>query len=196
MSDSPSHLTVRPAGCQSKVSARLSPPERAAMWQSGRCFIPDLPPPARLPRPLRMDQRTAEPDRNYSISPVSLYGEFTLTGNPKVRCAVSLTERDLIVQRLTSAPAGRSKVALSLKDCVGCRAYRADDNADPAAYLAVYFYPLTRRWMSPGRSRHRAEHSFRVAALQDPRANLEEAEKWARAVRERAARPQSPRSDG
>uniref|UniRef100_A0AAQ4NVY3 sphingosine kinase n=1 Tax=Gasterosteus aculeatus aculeatus TaxID=481459 RepID=A0AAQ4NVY3_GASAC len=143
-----------------------------------------------------MDQRTAEPDRNYSISPVSLYGEFTLTGNPKVRCAVSLTERDLIVQRLTSAPAGRSKVALSLKDCVGCRAYRADDNADPAAYLAVYFYPLTRRWMSPGRSRHRAEHSFRVAALQDPRANLEEAEKWARAVRERAARPQSPRSDG
>uniref|UniRef100_G3Q6H6 sphingosine kinase n=1 Tax=Gasterosteus aculeatus TaxID=69293 RepID=G3Q6H6_GASAC len=111
-----------------------------------------------------------------------LYGEFTLTGNPKVRCAVSLTERDLIVQRLTSAPAGRSKVALSLKDCVGCRAYRADDNADPAAYLAVYFYPLTRRWMSPGRSRHRAEHSFRVAALQDPRANLEEAEKWATAL--------------
>ncbi|KAL6110247.1 sphk1 [Pungitius sinensis] len=143
-----------------------------------------------------MDQRRAEPDRNYSVSPVSLYGEFTLTGTRKVRCAVSLTERDLVVQRLTSGPAGRSKAALSLKDCVGCRAYRAEDNADPAAYLAVYFYPLTRRWMSPGGSRHRAEHCFRVAALQDPRANLDEAEKWARAVRERAARQQSSRSDG
>ncbi|KAM8878436.1 sphingosine kinase 1-like [Spinachia spinachia] len=143
-----------------------------------------------------MDQRPAEPQRSYSISPASLYGEFSLAGNRKVRCAVSLTERDLVVQRLASAPAGRSKVALGLKDCVGCRAYRPEDKADPAAYLAVYFYPLTPRWMSPGGSRHRAEHCFRVAALQDPRANLDEAEKWARAVRERAARQQSSRSDG
>ncbi|XP_049899514.1 sphingosine kinase 1-like [Epinephelus moara] len=135
-----------------------------------------------------MDPRRAEPDRYTSINPVSLYGEFTVTGNRKVRCAVSLTESDLIVQKLTSAPVGRNKVVLSLKDCVGCRAYREDDNADPAAYLAVYFYPLKRRWMSSGVSRQRAEQCFRLAALQDPRANLEEAEKWARAVRERSAR--------
>ncbi|KAL7404042.1 hypothetical protein ABVT39_008829 [Epinephelus coioides] len=135
-----------------------------------------------------MDPRRAEPDRYTSINPVSLYGEFTVTGNRKVRCAVSLTESDLIVQRLTSAPVGRNKVVLSLKDCVGCRAYREDDNADPAAYLAIYFYPLKRRWMSSGVSRQRAEQCFRLAALQDPRANLEEAEKWARAVRERSAR--------
>ncbi|XP_033479449.2 sphingosine kinase 1-like [Epinephelus lanceolatus] len=134
-----------------------------------------------------MDPRRAEPDRYTSINPVSLYGEFTVTGNRKVRCAVSLTESDLIVQKLTSAPVGRNKVVLSLKDCVGCRAYREDDNADPAAYLAVYFYPLKRRWMSSGVSRQRAEQCFRLAALQDPRANLEEAEKWARAVRERSA---------
>ncbi|XP_075946861.1 sphingosine kinase 1-like [Anarhichas minor] len=143
-----------------------------------------------------MDQRRAEPDCNNSINPVSLYGEFTLAGNRKVRCAVSLTERDLIVQRLTSAPVGRNKVMLSLKDCVGCRAYREDDNADPAAYLAAHFYPLRRRWMSSGVSRQRAEHCFRFAALQDPRANLEEAEKWARAVRERSVRLQSLRIDG
>ncbi|XP_049428198.1 sphingosine kinase 1-like [Epinephelus fuscoguttatus] len=135
-----------------------------------------------------MDPRRAEPDRYTSINPVSLYGEFTVTGNRKVRCAVSLTECDLIIQKLTSAPVGRNKVVLSLKDCVGCRAYREDDNADPAAYLAVYFYPLKRRWMSSGVSRQRAEQCFRLAALQDPRANLEEAEKWARAVRERSAR--------
>ena len=140
-----------------------------------------------------MDERIAEPHRYTSNSPVSLYGEFTVTGNRKVRCAVSLTEKDLIVQRLTSAPVGRNKVVFSLKDCVGCRAYREDDNADPAAYLAAYFYPLKRRWMSSGVSRQRAEQCFRLAALQDPRANLEEAEKWARAVRERSARQQFPR---
>ncbi|XP_028446106.1 sphingosine kinase 1 [Perca flavescens] len=133
-----------------------------------------------------MDQRRADT----SINPVLLYGEFTVTGCRKARCGVSLTEKDLIVQRLLLAPVGRNKVVLSLKDCVGCRAYREDDNADPAAYLAVYFYPLKRRWMSSALSRQRAEHCFRFASLQDPCANLEEAEKWARAVRERSARQQ------
>lgn len=138
-----------------------------------------------------MDQRRAEQDTHTGNSPVTLYGEFTCTGNRKVRCAVSLTERELVIQRLTSAPVGRNKVVLSLRDCVGCRAYyREDDNADPAAYLSVYFYPLKRRWMSSGVSRQRAEHCFRLGALQDPRANLEEAEKWARTVRERAGRQQ------
>lgn len=137
-----------------------------------------------------MDERRAETDRSTDINSVSLYGEFTVAGNRKVRCAVSLTEKDLTVQRLTSTPVGRNKVVLSLKDCVGCRAYRGDDNADPAAYLSAYFYPLKRRWMSSGVSRQRLEQSFRLAALQDPRANLEEAEKWARAVRERSARQQ------
>ncbi|KAK1886008.1 Sphingosine kinase 2, partial [Dissostichus eleginoides] len=135
-----------------------------------------------------MDQRRAEHGRNTGL--VSLYGEFTLTANRKVRCAVSLTEKDLIVQRLSSAPVGRNKVVLSLKDCIGCRAYRGDDTADPAAYLTIFFYPLKRRWMSSGVSRQRAEQCFRLTGLQDPRANLEEAEKWARAVRERSARQQ------
>ncbi|XP_029360484.1 sphingosine kinase 1 [Echeneis naucrates] len=135
-----------------------------------------------------MAQRRADPDGHTDSSPVTLYGEFTSTGNRKVRCAVSLTERDLVVQRLTSAPVGRNKVVLSLKDCVGCRAYRAADNADPAAYLSAYFYPLRRRWMSSGPVRLRLEQSFRLCALHDPRANLDEAEKWARAVRDRADR--------
>lgn len=148
-------------------------------------MIPDSP---HLHRPLRMDQRRAEHGRN--TGPVSLYGEFTLTANRKVRCAVSLTEKDLIVQRLSSSPVGRNKVVLSLKDCIGCRAYRGDDTADPAAYLTIFFYPLKRRWMSSGVSRQRAEQCFRLTGLQDPRANLEEAEKWARAVSERSARQQ------
>lgn len=135
-----------------------------------------------------MDQRAGEPDG--STEPVSLYGEFTATGNRKVRFAVSLTERELIVQRLSPAPVGRNKLVLSLKDCVGCRAFRQDDKADPAAYLTAYFYPLRRRWVSSVASRQRAEQCFRLAGLEEPRANLEEAEKWARAVRERSARQQ------
>ncbi|XP_072239981.1 sphingosine kinase 1-like [Leuresthes tenuis] len=133
-----------------------------------------------------MDHRIAESHLITATNPVTLYGEFTLN-NRKVRCSVNLTERDLVVHRLTSAPVGRNKMVLSLKDCVGCRAYREGDKADPAAYFAAYFYPLKRRWMSSGVSRQRVEQCFRLAALQDRHANLEEAEKWARAVRERAA---------
>ncbi|XP_045904387.1 sphingosine kinase 1-like [Micropterus dolomieu] len=149
----------------------------------GCCFIPDPP-----RHGLGMERRRAEPDTG--TNPVSLYGEYTVTGNRKVRCALSLTDRDLLVQRLTSTPVGRNKVVLSLEDCVGCRAYREDDTADPAAYFAAYFYPLKRRWMSSGVYRQRVEQCFRFDALQDPRANLEEAEKWARAVQERSARQQ------
>ncbi|XP_029950519.1 sphingosine kinase 1 [Salarias fasciatus] len=142
-----------------------------------------------------MDERRPELERFPSISSVTLYGEFTLTGNRKVRYSVNLTERDLVVQRLTAAPVGRSKAVLSLKDCVGCRAYRGNDPADSAAYLSAYFYPLRRRWMSSGVSRQRVEQCFRLSALQDSRANLDEAEKWARAVRERAARQQQLHGD-
>lgn len=130
------------------------------------------------------------PDRDTDSSPLTLYGEFTAIGNRKVRYAVSLTEKELIVQRLSSAPVPKNKVLLSLRDCVGSRAYRGDDNSDPAAYFTAYFYPLRKRWMSSGTSRQRVEQGFRLGALQDLRYNLEEAEKWARAVRERSARQQ------
>ncbi|RVE76656.1 hypothetical protein OJAV_G00010710 [Oryzias javanicus] len=133
-----------------------------------------------------MDRKRPEADSKE----VTLYGEFSPNNNLKVRCVVNLTEREFIVQRLTAAPARRSKVVLSLRDCVGCRAYQKEDKADPAAYFAAYFYPLKCRRVSSRVSRQRVEQCFRLSALQDPRANLEEAEKWARAVRERSARQQ------
>ncbi|XP_061685036.1 LOW QUALITY PROTEIN: sphingosine kinase 1-like [Syngnathoides biaculeatus] len=135
---------------------------------------------------VRMDSWRSAQHAGLNIN--TLYGEFTSSGHRNVRCAVSLTDRELVVQRLRSAPAGRSRVALSLKDCVGCRAYREGDSADPAAYLVAYFYPLKRRWAGTGLSRQRVEQCFRLAALQEPLANLEEAQKWARAVRERSNR--------
>ncbi|XP_055763363.1 sphingosine kinase 1-like [Salvelinus fontinalis] len=144
-----------------------------------------------------MDPKITESDppsyRN-GITKVLQYGEFTATGNRKVRYAVSLTERDLTIQKITSTPAGRSKVVFNLRDCVGCRAFSADDNADAGAYFSVYFYPFKRRWMSSGVARQRVEQCFRVALFQDPRTNLEEAEKWAGTIRENSVRQQHLRN--
>uniref|UniRef100_A0A3Q2XCI5 sphingosine kinase n=1 Tax=Haplochromis burtoni TaxID=8153 RepID=A0A3Q2XCI5_HAPBU len=123
-----------------------------------------------------------------------LYGEFTDMLNDRVRYSVSLTESALTIQRISSSP-GRTKVVFNLTDCVGCRAYRGPDSADVGAYFTAYFYPFKRRWMSAGVTRHRVEQCFRVALVQDPLANLQEAERWAHAIRDASAR-QAPRRDG
>ncbi|CAL8333603.1 unnamed protein product [Merluccius merluccius] len=140
-----------------------------------------------------MDQKEADPSFIPGTGQVVLYGEFTGTDNPKVKYAVSLTEEDLSVQKVlapSSPAAGRNKLSFSLKDCVGARSLQEEDDhrhADPGGvYFSAYFYPLRKRWMSSGAARQRVEQRFRVASLRDPRANLEEAEKWARAIRERA----------
>ncbi|XP_030638036.1 sphingosine kinase 1-like [Chanos chanos] len=143
-----------------------------------------------------MDRRKAEPDpsiRN-GMGQALMYGEFASVGSRKVRYAVSLTERDLAIQKITSAPAGRSKVVLNLRDCVGCRAYKGNDSTDTGAYFSAYFYPFKRRWMSSGVARQRVEQSFRVAMVQDPHLNLEEAQRWARAINEGSARHRTQRS--
>lgn len=49
--------------------------------------------------------------------------------------------------------------------------------------------------MSAGVARQRVEQCFRVALVQDPIANLREAEMWARSIREASAL-QAPRRDG
>lgn len=124
----------------------------------------------------------------------ALYGEFTDTLNDRLRYSVSLTESALTVQRISSSP-GRTKAVFSLADCVGCRAHRGSDGADAGAYFTAYFYPFKRRWMSAGVARQRVEQCFRVALVQDPLANLREAERWARAIRDASAL-QAPRRDG
>uniref|UniRef100_A0A672Y4T3 sphingosine kinase n=1 Tax=Sphaeramia orbicularis TaxID=375764 RepID=A0A672Y4T3_9TELE len=127
-----------------------------------------------------MDTDTCAPDPSRQRNGVVgvLYGEFTDTLNDRVRYSVSLTERALTVQRISSSP-GRTKVVFNLTDCVGCRAYRGPDGADVGAYFTAYFYPFKRRWMSAGVARQRVEQCFRVALVQDPLANLQEAERWA-----------------
>ncbi|XP_063052422.1 sphingosine kinase 1 [Engraulis encrasicolus] len=141
-----------------------------------------------------MDHKRDEPNLSYrnGISQVLLYGEFTTKASRKVRYALSLTDRDLTVQKITSAPAGRSKVVFNLRDCVGSRAVKADDNTDAGAYFTAYFYPFKKRWMSSGVARQRTEQCFRVASSLDPHVNLEEAQRWARAISEGSAlqRPQ------
>lgn len=143
-----------------------------------------------------MEKGASEPDpsrqRNGLVG--ALYGEFTDTLNDRVRYSVSLTESALTIQRISSSP-GRTKVVFNLTDCIGCRAYRGPDSADVGAYFTAYFYPFKRRWMSAGVARQRVEQCFRVALVQDPLANLQEAEKWAHAIRD-ASVLQAPRRDG
>ncbi|TDH02728.1 hypothetical protein EPR50_G00155570 [Perca flavescens] len=143
-----------------------------------------------------MEKDASEPDPSRQRNGVVgvLYGEFTDMLNDGVRYSVSLTESALTVQRISSSP-GRTKVVFNLTDCVGCRAYRGPDSADVGAYFTAYFYPFKRRWMSAGVARQRVEQCFRVALVQDPLANLQEAERWARAIRD-ASVLQAPRRDG
>lgn len=143
-----------------------------------------------------MEKDASEPDPSRQRNGVVglLYGEFTDALNDRVRYSVSLTESALTIQRISSSP-GRTKVVFNLTDCVGCRAYRGPESADVGAYFTAYFYPFKRRWMSAGVARQRVEQCFRVALVQDPLANLQEAERWARAIRDASVR-QAPRRDG
>ncbi|XP_069050715.1 sphingosine kinase 1 [Lepisosteus oculatus] len=138
-----------------------------------------------------MDPDKTEPDppqRNGSPR-AQLHGEFTAAAAGKqVRYAVSLTDRELAVQKITSAPAGRNKVLLNLKDCIGCRAFKGADSAEAGAYLSVVFYPFKKKWMGAGLARHRVEYCFEVALSQDARTNRDEAERWASAIRESCVR--------
>uniref|UniRef100_A0A665VAD6 sphingosine kinase n=1 Tax=Echeneis naucrates TaxID=173247 RepID=A0A665VAD6_ECHNA len=143
-----------------------------------------------------MERDASEPDPSRSRNGVVgvLYGEFTDTLNDRVRYSVILTESALTIQRISSSP-GRTKVVFNLTDCVGCRAHRGPDSADVGAYFTAYFYPFKRRWMSAGVARQRVEQCFRVALVQDPDANLQEAERWAHAIRD-ASVLQAPRRHG
>ncbi|CAL8315737.1 unnamed protein product [Arctogadus glacialis] len=139
----------------------------------------------------------------------ALHGEFSDPLDHRLRYSVSLTESALTVQMISSQPA-RSKAVFLLADCVGCHAYTERDgdggnvaadpgrdggNGDAAAYFAVYFYPFRGRWMSGGSARQKVEQVFRVVPLPDPAANLREAQRWARAIRDAAAK-QIPRRNG
>ncbi|XP_076871977.1 sphingosine kinase 1-like [Brachyhypopomus gauderio] len=132
--------------------------------------------------------KTDAPVRNGTFH-VPMYGEFTSRHNRKTRYALSLTERDLTVQKITSSSqAGRGKVVFNLRDCIGCRAHRTDEPADVAACFTAYFYPFKKRWASSGVSRQRVEQCFEVASTQDPHWNLQEAQRWAGAISDGSVR--------
>lgn len=170
-----------PTANRQRLTVRSAPP--SAHRPAGRAAL----------SPSGMEKDASEPDPSrHRNGPVGvLYGEFTDMLNDRVRYSVSLTESALSVQKISSSP-GRTKVVFHLTDCVGCRAH---GGPDAGAYFTAYFYPFKRRWMSAGVARQRVEQCFRVALVQDPVANLREAEMWARAIREASAL-QAPRRDG
>ncbi|TSX99861.1 Sphingosine kinase 1 [Bagarius yarrelli] len=121
-----------------------------------------------------------------------LRAEFTDAASGRLRLSVTLTDSCLTVRKIGSGSpvwqhGQEHDLELGLGDCVGCRASQCEDEGDTAAFLSVYFYPARRSWTRAPAGRQRVEHRFRVAAEEDARANLEEAETWARAVRHRAS---------
>ncbi|GAA6080884.1 sphingosine kinase 1 [Tachysurus ichikawai] len=115
---------------------------------------------------------------------LSMRGEFT--GFSRFRCTLVLTECELTVQKLgTWGRKSGTVTVLDLQDCIGCRAYGAEDGQDTSAGLAVYFYPERRHCaqLSCSAARRREELRFRVAVSPEPRVNLEEAQRWSRAIR-------------
>ncbi|XP_040046564.2 sphingosine kinase 1-like [Gasterosteus aculeatus] len=141
-----------------------------------------------------MENSEPDPSRQRNGVAGVLYGEFTDALNDRLRCSVSLTQSRLTVRRICASPGGATLV-FNMTDCVGCRAHGGPDGADVGAYFSAYFYPLQSRWMSAGVARQRVEQRFRVAPVRDPLANLREAERWARCIRD-ASMLQAPRRDG
>ncbi|KAF5906034.1 sphingosine kinase 1-like [Clarias magur] len=127
-----------------------------------------------------------------------LRAEFSDAATGRLRFSVTLTHSRLSVRTLAGggSPVWQHGQELALGDCVGCRACRSEDEADAAAYLSLYLYPVRRGWTGAPSGRQRVEHRFRVLTGGDARANLEEAERWARAVRHRAAQHRQALRDG
>ncbi|XP_053494836.1 sphingosine kinase 1 [Ictalurus furcatus] len=129
-----------------------------------------------------------------------LRAEFTDAATGRLRFSVTLTDRCLSVRKIGGSPVWQHghehALELGLGDCVGCRACRSEDEADKAAYLSAYFYPARRSWTGAPAGRQRVEHRFRVLTGEDARANLEEAERWACAVRQRASQHMQGLRDG
>ncbi|XP_060724961.1 sphingosine kinase 1-like isoform X1 [Tachysurus vachellii] len=129
-----------------------------------------------------MDSVTPQPD--HAVAALPMRGEFT--GFSRFRCTLVLTECELTVQKLgTWGRKSGTVTVLDLQDCIGCRAYGAEDGQDTSAGLAVYFYPERRHCarLSCSAARRREELRFRVAVSPEPRVNLEEAQRWSRAIR-------------
>ncbi|XP_066530214.1 sphingosine kinase 1 [Hoplias malabaricus] len=130
-----------------------------------------------------------------------LRAEFTDPTEQEIRLSVTLTDTSLIVRRipptssssLSSSPSSSSSsssLVLSLADCVGCRACKDEEGA----LVCAFFYPRARwRCLGGGESargapRRRVEQRVRVVRHGDAAAELQEAERWARALTQRAAR--------
>ncbi|XP_073800142.1 sphingosine kinase 1 [Danio rerio] len=128
-----------------------------------------------------------------------MHGIFTDADTGRLTYALSLSDSCLTVQRVSSPPSQTpAPEHLDLRDCLGSRAHRGEREDRDAYYLCVYFYPYRRRWMAWGPVRQRDERRFRLVLNSDDNnddeqeeedeeedAKLREAERWARAIRNR-----------
>ncbi|XP_048056036.1 sphingosine kinase 1 [Megalobrama amblycephala] len=139
-------------------------------------------------------QQQQQQRRNGPAADARMHGVFTDAETGRLTYALSLSDSCLTVQRINSpsSPPASSE-HLDLRDCLGSRAHRGE-REDQSAYLCAYFYPYRRRWMASGPVRQRDERRFRLELNSDDNnddeedANLREAERWARAIKNNTAR--------
>lgn len=114
-----------------------------------------------------------------------LHGEFGAYPPKGTRYALSLTQRELHIQRLVPKPDTDHRTIVRLDDVVGCHTMRSHTDTNHSAYFCVYAYPLKKRKVAvgSGRSRQRAARTFQVDDAPCYEDNQKLAEKWAAAIK-------------
>ncbi|XP_067878127.1 sphingosine kinase 2-like isoform X1 [Heterodontus francisci] len=134
-------------------------------------------------------------------SEVLLHGEFGAAGGSRgARFALTLTRRDLHVQRLVPRPEQDRRLVLPLCHVLECRAVRGgqrgrrgedgeeaaaeeEEGGSEAAHFAIYCYPPKKRLVGAARGRQRLVKVFQVDGGERRADNLAEAERWTTAVK-------------
>lgn len=112
-----------------------------------------------------------------------LHGEFGAFPSKTTRYALSLTVLELHVQKLVPKPEDDRRTVVSLSEVIGCHTLRSQVGSSTAAFFSLYSYPLKRRKMGMGKTRHRTVQTFRVDCNESYAENHAIAEKWATAIK-------------
>ncbi|XP_078063799.1 sphingosine kinase 2-like [Mustelus asterias] len=129
---------------------------------------------------------------------VVLHGEFGAAGPRGARYALTLTQGELHVQRLSPRPEDERRLVLPLRHVLECRplARAAGEGRlreaggeegvpeEEAAHFALYCYlPRKRKVVGSARGRQRLVKTFRVDGAPSRQENQAVAERWATAIK-------------
>ncbi|XP_028677963.2 sphingosine kinase 2 [Erpetoichthys calabaricus] len=141
------------------------------------------------------------PHVKMSGSEAILHGEFggihssntsqnLSSGTSGPRYALTLTPKELHIQRLVPRPQDDRRTVVNTTDVVGCHVMRpkstktsgASETQIPAVF-SIYSYPLKKKRMGAGRVRTRVVRTFKVDVSDTTSENRAVAEKWSIAIK-------------